>query len=270
VDRKVYVCLDLNGKVIQVGQLYARSLRGKESASFQYDRSWLSHPERFALEPALELFDGAYHTGIDRDLFGSIGDSAPDRWGSILMRRAAAREARDANKQPGTLTEIDYLLGVYDEARQGALRFSEREGGPFLHASNSSPIPPLIELPKLLSASENLLEDKESDEDLRLLLAPGSSLGGARPKASIRDRDSGLAIAKFPRKDDEFSTVLWESLALKLAAKAGLPVPEWRVEFIINKPTLILYPNTFKIWIYGFEKTPGSNDQNLPHIAILG
>jgi serine/threonine-protein kinase HipA len=97
-----------------------------------------------------------------------------------------------------------------------------------------------IEIPKLLSASENVLEDKESDEDLRLLLAPGSSLGGARPKASIRDKDGHLAIAKFSSKDDEFSTVLWEAVALTLASKAGIKVPKFRIHIIADKPTLIL------------------------------
>ncbi len=138
------------------------------------------------------------------------------------------------------LHPLAYLLGVYDEARQGALRFSEKADGPFLQHSNASPIPPLIELPKLLSATEKLLSDKESEEDLRLLLAPGSSLGGARPKASVIDKDGQLAIAKFPRKDDEYSTVLWEALALNLAAKAGLEVPNFRLELIAKKPTLIL------------------------------
>lgn len=238
-DRKVHVYVELNGDLHHVGQLWARSSREKEGASFQYDRVWLSHPERFPLEPALALTDGAYHTEANLNMFGAIGDSAPDRWGRVLMRRSAARLARASNTNPQTLTEIDYLLGVYDEARQGALRFSETIGGPFLHQSNASPIPPLIELPRLLSATENLLEDKESDEDLRLLLAPGSSLGGARPKASVRDRDGQLAIAKFPRKDDEFSTVLWEAVTLSIANKAGLRVPEWRLESIANKPTLI-------------------------------
>jgi serine/threonine-protein kinase HipA len=207
-DRKVYVFVELDGELHPVGQLWARSIREKEGASFQYEQSWLSHRERFSLEPALKLTDGTYHTEANRNMFGAIGDSAPDRWGRVLMRRAAARLARASNKQPKTLNEIDYLLGVYDEARQGALRFSETIGGPFLQHSDATPIPPLIELPKLLSATEKLLEDKESDEDLRLLLAPGSSLGGARPKASVRDRDGQLTIAKFPRKDDEFSAVL--------------------------------------------------------------
>lgn len=236
MPHKVFVYVDLEGDLYHVGQLWARSTRGKEGASFQYEQTWLSHPERFALEPALELIDGPFHTGASLNLFGAIGDSAPDRWGRILMRRSAARFSNTKR----TLTELDYLLGVYDEARQGALRFCETMGGPFLQQSNSSPIPPLIDLPKLLSATENLLDDKESDEDLRLLLAPGSSLGGARPKASVRDKDGQLAIAKFPRKDDEYSAVLWEATALSIAHKAGIQVPEWRIESIVNKPTLIL------------------------------
>lgn len=101
-------------------------------------------------------------------------------------------------------------------------------------------IPPLIELPRLLSAAERVLSDKESDEDLRLLLAPGSSLGGARPKASVRDRDGQLAIAKFPHEGDEIEAVLWESVALTLAGKAGINVPEWRLETVGGSPVLLL------------------------------
>ena len=129
---------------------------------------------------------------------------------------------------------------VDDEARQGALRFAEREGGPFLAEHGPTKIPPLIELPRLLSAAEHVLSDTDSDEDLRLLLAPGSSLGGARPKASVRDRDGHLAIAKFPNKGDEVNTVLWEAVALTLAAKAGIPVPAWRLETVADKPVLLL------------------------------
>ena len=98
----------------------------------------------------------------------------------------------------------------------------------------------MIELPRLLSAAEHVLSDTDSDEDLRLLLAPGSSLGGARPKASVRDRDGHLAIAKFPNKGDEVNTVLWEAVALTLAAKAGIPVPAWRLETVADKPVLLL------------------------------
>jgi len=156
------------------------------------------------------------------------------------MRRAECRRAEREQGAPRTLREMDYLLMVDDEARQGALRFSEKEGGPFLAEYGPAKIPPLIELPRLLSAAEHVIDDKDSDNDLRLLLAPGSSLGGARPKASVRDRDGHLAIAKFPNKGDEVNTVLWEAVALILAAKAGIAVPAWRLETVADKPVLLL------------------------------
>jgi serine/threonine-protein kinase HipA len=156
------------------------------------------------------------------------------------MRRAERRRAEHERQAPRTLREIDYLLMVHDEARQGALRFAEREGGPFLAGYSTVKIPPLVELPRLLSAAEHVLSDTDTDEDLRLLLAPGSSLGGARPKASVRDRDGHLAIAKFPSNGDEVNTVLWEAVALALAAKAGIPVPAWRLETVVGKPVLLL------------------------------
>jgi len=129
---------------------------------------------------------------------------------------------------------------VDDEARLGALRFARSERGPFLAEYGPSRIPPLIELPRLLSAADHAASDTDTEEDLRLLLAPGSSLGGARPKASIRDRDGHLAIAKFPSRNDEFNAVMWEALALTLAAKAGIPVSAWRVETVADRPVLLL------------------------------
>jgi serine/threonine-protein kinase HipA len=173
-------------------------------------------------------------------MFGAIGDSAPDRWGRALMRRMERRRAEREGGPPRALQEIDYLLLVDDEARQGALRFAEREGGPFLREAGVTRIPPLVDLPKLLSAAERVTEGKDTDEDLRLLLAPGSSLGGARPKASVRDSDGHLAMAKFPRRDDEVNTVVWEAVALTLARNAGIAVPAGRVETVANKPVLVL------------------------------
>jgi serine/threonine-protein kinase HipA len=240
MDREVLVYVDLQGKPYLVGRLWARMRKDRESATFEYDKGWLAHPERFSLEPALKLGPGPYHTPSDKPLFGAIGDSAPDRWGRILMRRAERRCAEREGGAPRTLREIDYLLMVNDETRQGALRFAEREGGPFLAEHRPTKIPSLIELPRLLSAAEHVISHTDSDEDLRLLLAPGSSLGGARPKASVRDRDGLLAIAKFPNKGDEVNTVLWEAVALTLAAKAGIPVPTWRLEIIAGKPVLLL------------------------------
>lgn len=240
MDREVFVHVDLQGTPYLVGRLWARIRKDRESATFEYDKGWLAHLERFSLEPALKLGPGPFHTPSDKPLFGAIGDSVPDRWGRVLMRRAERRRAEREGSAPRTLREIDYLLMVDDEARQGALRFSEREGGPFLAEHGPAKIPPLIELPRLLSAAENVTADKDSDDDLRLLLAPGSSLGGARPKASVRDRDGHLAIAKFPNKGDEVNAVLWEAVALTLAAKAGIPVPAWRLETVAEKPVLLL------------------------------
>jgi serine/threonine-protein kinase HipA len=240
MDRALLVYVDLNGAPVLVGRLWARARRGREIATFEYDRAWLEHKERFALEPALTLGPGPQHTAAGRALFGALGDSAPDRWGRVLMRRAELVRAERERRSPSTLMESDYLLLVDDETRQGALRFAEREGGPFLASSSSSRIPPLVELPRLLQASERVIGETDSDEDLRLLLAPGSSLGGARPKASVCDRDGSLAIAKFPHKDDVVDVEKWEVVALSLAGKAGIRVPKWRIETVAGATVLLL------------------------------
>src|ERR1700758_888390 len=240
MDRQALVYADLDGIPHLVGRLWARVRNNNESAAFEYHQTWLEHPARFSLEPALQLGPGPFHTPADTPMFGAIGDSAPDRWGRALMRRMERRRSEREGGTPRTLREIDFLLLVDDEARQGALRFAEREGGPFLREAGVKRIPPFVELPDLLSAAEHVMEDKDTEEDLRLLFAPGSSLGGARPKASVIDKDGHLAIAKFPRKDDEINTVVWEAVALALAQKAGIEVPHARIETITNKPVLIL------------------------------
>jgi serine/threonine-protein kinase HipA len=234
--------------------------KDRESSTFEYDKSWLSNSLRFALEPAISLGPGPFHSS-DKPLFGAIGDSAPDRWGRALMRRAERRRAELAGTAPRTLREIDFLLMVDDEARQGALRFAARSDGPFLAPIGKKRIPPLIELPRLLSAAEHVLRDKETDEDLRLLLAPGSSLGGARPKASVRDRDGHLAIAKFPNEGDEINVVLWEAVALTLAGHAGINVSEWRLELVGKKPVILLRR---------FDRVGGSRIPFLSSMSMLG
>ncbi len=240
MDTQAFVYVDLNDSPILVGRLWARMRKGRDSATFEYDDDWLTHPARFSLEPALQLGPGPFVTPANKPLFGAIGDSAPDRWGRVLMRRAERRRADKLCETSRTLREIDYLLMVNDEARQGALRFASDPGGAFLAPNDTMAIPPLVDLPRLLSAAEHISSDTDSDEDLRLLLAPGSSLGGARPKASVRDRDGHLAIAKFPHKDDEIDAVRWEAVALSLAEKAGISVPQWRLETVSDKPILIL------------------------------
>lgn len=240
MEKDVFVYADLDGVPHLVGRLWARVRKNKEGASFEYDAAWLNNPNRFALEPALAVGPGPFHTGTDMPMFGAIGDSAPDRWGRALMRRMERRRAQSEGQTPRTLHEMDYLLLVDDEARAGALRFAEQPDGPFLRQADVKRIPPLVKLPELLSAAEHVVEDTDTEEDLRLLIAPGSSLGGARPKASVRENNGSLAIAKFPRKDDEWSTVRWEAIALSLAHKAGITVPDARVELVADKPVLLL------------------------------
>lgn len=240
-NTEVIVSVELNAKTIKVGRLWLHVKSGKERASFEYDKNWLAHSNKFALEPALQLTEGSFHTKPSHSLFGAIGDSAPDRWGRVLMRRANISQSKELGNTPRTLSEIDYLLGVNDEIRQGALRFSlpEKEDH-FLASKTESSVPPLVFLPKLLSATERFIDEDESGEDLKLLLAPGSSLGGARPKASVVNKDGLLSIAKFPRKDDEYNVVLWEAVALTLAKKAGIEVPSWSIESILDKPVIVI------------------------------
>lgn len=261
-SKEVLVSISLGGKNIRIGKLWCHVRGARESASFEYDKQWLEHPERFVLEPALQLTAGTFYTTQEKSLFGAIGDSAPDRWGRMLLRRAEIMRAKNNNVTPITFFEIDYLLAVNDEARQGALRFSMLpHEAVFLTPPKKTSIPPLVELPKLLSATERIIEKDENAADLKLLLVPGSSLGGARPKASVRDKDGSLAIAKFSRKDDEFNVVLWEALALTLAKNAGIRVPSWRLETILEKPVLI---------IKRFDRNDGQRIPFLSAMSMLG
>ncbi|HSX11504.1 MAG TPA: HipA domain-containing protein, partial [Chlamydiales bacterium] len=239
MEQPIIVYVDLDGVLMKMGRLWGHYRQGRESMSFEYDREWLEHPKRFSLDPALKLIAGSFHASSDKPLFGAIDDSAPDRWGRLLMRRSERRNAEREKRTPRALREIDFLLMVDDEARQGALRFKRDEQGPFLTTYDKGRIPPLIAVNRLLTAVNHVLQESDTDEDLHLLLAPGSSLGGARPKASVKDKDGHLAIAKFPRKDDELDTIGWEALALTLASKAGIAVPEWRLESVGRKRMLL-------------------------------
>jgi len=260
-SRQVFVSLTLGQDTRLVGRLWHRMRKGRESASFEYDEAWLRSAERFALEPALGLVEASFHTAQDQKMFGVFDDTAPDRWGRVLMRRSERQSAKDRNDQMRSLSELDYILCVNDEARQGAVRFSETEDGPFLKPPSEASIPPLVELPRLLAATERLVDDNETAEDLRLMLVPGSSLGGARPKASVRDHDGSLSIAKFPRKDDGSNVVVWEAVTLSLAEKAGIRVPLWRYEKIADKPVLI---------IKRFDRAPEGRVPFLSAMSMIG
>ena len=239
-DRELLVYVDLASVAHLVGRLWARRARNRESATFEYDADWLASPARFALEPALMLGGGPQHTQQGRALFGAFGDSAPDRWGRNLIQRDERRRAQAEGRTPRSLGEVDFLLGVGDIARQGALRFKEAADGPFLASGDGANIPPLIRLGELLNAAMRVAANGEDEGDLRLILAPGSSLGGARAKASVLDQQGELSIAKFPQADDAYPVMHWEAVALDLARRAGIEVPTWRLEQVADRTALLL------------------------------
>lgn len=238
MDKKILVYLNVNNKDEFVGTLWAHFYRGKETSDFEYSREWISNSKAFSLEPGLYLGAGKQVTSRKTPLFGSFSDSAPDTWGRLLMRRYETLQARKYNRLPQTLNEIDYLLHVNDYARQGALRFKTEDT--FLWPGNVTSIPPLITLSQLLHASEKILDSEEQMSDLCLLLAPGSSVGGARPKANVIDESGNLCIAKFPKKDDYSNNVVWESIALTLAKSCGLNTQEWSLKKVADKDIIII------------------------------
>lgn len=232
------VHIDLNGRTRQVGLARSNRVRGTETVLFDYTPAWLNDPERFSLEPALTLTRGTFAPPARLATFGSIGDSAPDAWGRRLMQRAERRQAERERRPVRTLLESDYLLGVADETRLGALRFRRVKEDVF-QAPIRAGVPPLIELGHLLRITERILRDEETDEDLQVIFAPGSSLGGARPKASVADQHGRLSIAKFPKETDDYSMETWEVVALRLAARAGIAVPHHELLRVAGKAVLL-------------------------------
>jgi serine/threonine-protein kinase HipA len=235
-DFEVYI--DLNGRLHPVGLARSNRVRGNETILFEYDPAWLKDAERFSLEPALPITRGAFAPPAGLSTFGSIGDSAPDTWGRRLMQRSERRSAERDGRAVRTLTESYYLLGVADETRLGALRFRWVGEEPFqapIHAG----VPALIDLGRLLQVTERILRDEETDEDLQLIFAPGSSLGGARPKASVIDQHGHLSIAKFPKETDEYSMETWEEIALRLAGQAGIVTPNHELIDVAGKKVML-------------------------------
>lgn len=220
------------GKDIMIGTLRADVLRGKEVFSFEYDNDWLNSHANCVLDPDLQFYKGRQYTHDDKTLFGVFTDSCPDRWGRILMKRREALSATDEGRPVRTLLESDYLLGIHDQARMGALRFKTRIDGPFLDTDSGHPIPVWTSIRELEHAAVNIdseTGDEKTERDwIRILVQPGSSLGGARPKATVQDTEGRLWIAKFPSRKDEFNTGAWEMVIHQLALKCHIDVPEAR------------------------------------------
>jgi serine/threonine-protein kinase HipA len=232
------VHIDLHGRTRPIGLARSNRVRGTETILFEYDSDWLEDAERFSLEPALSLTRGAFAPPAGLATFGSIGDSAPDTWGRRLMQRAERRLADREGRAVRTLAESDYLLGVADETRLGALRFRWADEETF-QAPIRAGVPALIELGRLLQITERILRDEETDEDLQLIFGPGSSLGGARPKASVIDQHGHLSIAKFPKETDDYSMETWEEIALRLAGQAGIATPQHELVEVAGKSVML-------------------------------
>ncbi len=217
-----------------VGVLSAHFAKGKKAFSFEYDKVWLKTDAQRLLDPDIEFYSGPQYP-TNKGNFGIFLDSMPDTWGKTLMQRRAAQDARTKEEKAPKLYEIDYLLGVFDESRMGALRFKTELEGPFLDNDAKSPTPPWSSLGELQEAVNHLEKDEQSDairKWVAVLIAPGSSLGGARPKANILDAHKNLWIAKFPSKTDVVDKAAWEYLAYKLAIASGIEMAESKIEKI--------------------------------------
>ena len=210
-----------------MGTLFATPSRGKEIFSFEYDADWLKSPFVQNIDPSLSLFGGPQYAPTNQDNFALFLDSCPDRWGRVLMRRREAQMAREESRKERKLLESDYLLGVHDSHRMGGLRFRKAKGGPFLDDNQHLASPPLTSLRELEQVSLNLEQDDAVYDSnyskwLNMLIAPGGSLGGARPKASVLDQKGCLWIAKFPSRRDDDNIGAWEEVAHVLARRAGI------------------------------------------------
>ena len=232
----IYVFADWIGleEPTLIGTLSAHFAKAKKAFSFEYDKNWLKTDAQRLLDPDIEFYSGPQYP-TNKENFGIFLDSMPDTWGKTLMKRRAAQDARTRNEKADALYEIDYLLGVFDESRMGALRFKTDLEGPFLDNDAESPTPPWSSLGELQEAVNQLESDDQSDairKWIAVLIAPGSSLGGARPKANILDAQKNLWIAKFPSKTDVVDKGAWEYLAYKLAINSGINMAESRIEKI--------------------------------------
>lgn len=224
------------GVEARVGTMYRDTLRLELPASFAYDSDWIKSGNSFMLDPRLELWAGEQHPEVDMPAFGVFMDSAPDRWGRVLLERREAAMAEREGRKMRQLHEVDFLLGVHDLTRMGALRFRKGADGPFLddHPYAAPPVTSLGELAHISRRIEEPGVEKlpEYEKWLAMLITPGSSLGGARPKANFTDGDGLLWFAKFPASDDRYDVGAWEFVAHSLAARAGIVVPEARIELL--------------------------------------
>ena len=224
-------------KPVYIGKLTAQQAKGRKAFSFEYDRDWVNSGQELHLDPDLAWFSGTQYPN-NKENFGIFLDSMPDTWGRTLMKRREAAKAKEEGRNARVQYDLDFLLGVYDGCRMGAIRLKLDKNGPFLDNNHDTPTPPwshIRELQHSAAMLETNAETSETQKWLDILLAPGSSLGGARPKANIVDEGGNLWIAKFPSKTDAIDKAAWEYLAYKLALLSGIEMAESRIEKVAGR-----------------------------------
>lgn len=254
----VEIYTDQDDETLLVGRCRYVAKRRGQSSVFEYADEWIDHPNAYALDPAnLPLLRQPFYTNsANSALPGALRDTAPDRWGQQLIKRAFRKSGDDR-----TLSEIDYLLAITDRTRIGALRYKREGEDTFDHNLGQYRVPPLIQLPALVDAANAVQSNTETAEDLKLLLNEGSPLGGARPKSAVADNDGTLAIAKFPKPDDDRSIPHGEVLAMALAKKAGINAAAARIVDVTGRPVAL---------ITRFDRHEGRRIPFLSAMSLLG
>ena len=223
----VYADFDWLKEIELIGELSYESLRGSDSYAFQFNDEWLKRYGNLFISADLNNYKGLQYTQLEKDIFGCFSDALPDRWGRTLLNRREQILATEEKRPVRRLSSFDYLLGVDDSSRMGGFRFKKTPDGDFINSSNTLRIPPLTSIRELIHASREIEKSEEGNKLpdkkwLTQLVQPGSSLGGARPKASVVDTDKVLYVAKFPSRKDDYNAGLWEHFCHLLAKKAGI------------------------------------------------
>jgi serine/threonine-protein kinase HipA len=251
-ETSVEVHVDGSSGPVRAGTAFFTRNRGRVTTTFDYDPGYLRTADAPSVDPAFPLTRGAQYVA---KLPGSFGDGAPDRWGRNLIAKRERAIAREERRRARDLDDVDYLLGVSDDTRQGALRFRHADGSAFLGPHTD--VPRLLELPRLLRAADEAASDDDGAAAVKVLLDAGTgSLGGARPKAAVRLDDGALGLAKFPHASDEWDVMAWEATALDIAGRAGLEVPDHRLTKVGPRHVLLLPP----IRPNGRRDTPGVHE----------
>lgn len=239
MNRTLYIFFDdaYASQPALVGTLESQILRGKEVFSFAFAEEWLGNTRCRMLDPELQLYGGRQYLADGKTNFGMFLDSTPDRWGRVLMERRESLKAQLENRSRNIMHETDFLLGVHDDTRMGAIRIKSNLDGDFLDNDSQWSAPPITSLAELEHASWLLEQDDtpELRKWLQILLAPGSSLGGARPKANVKNSDGRLWIAKFPSRNDNTNVGAWEALTMELARRCHIQVAPFELRYMNNK-----------------------------------